>query len=165
MTTLVQYKSHPALVRCYYCERLPVVSVYNGPGIEVRVDGLLEVGIIKCEKMAHICCIVKRHLTMVVIQINAHPLGGVGGMYQVLLRVSAGFILAAAIALVPQHQSPETILWTQADLLLPVDGGQHHTQAPGCLGADLHLPVMSSGGEGFSAQDNVVAGEALWVVR
>lgn len=86
-------------------------------------------------------------------------------MYQVLLRVSAGFILAAAIALVPQHQSPETILWAQADLLLPVDGGQHHTEAPRRLGANLNLPVTSAGGEGFRAQDNVVAGEALRVVR
>lgn len=86
-------------------------------------------------------------------------------MYQVLLRVSAGFILAAAIAFVPQHQSPETVLWAQADLLLPVDGGQHHTEAPRRLGANLHLPVMSAGGEGFRAQDNVVAGEALRVVR
>lgn len=159
------YKSHLAPVWCYYCEWLLVVSVYNRPGIEIWVNGLLEVCVIKCEKMAHISCIIKRHLTMVVIQINAHPLGGFGRMYKVLLRVSAGFILAAAIVLVPQHQSPETVLWAQADLLLPVDGGQHHTEAPRCLRANLHLPVMSTGGEGFSAQDNVVAGEALRVVR
>lgn len=164
MTLVLQYKGHLAPVRCYYCEWLPVVSVYNGPGIEVRVNGLLEVCIIKCEKMAHICCIIKRHFTKVVIQINAHPLGGFGRMDQVLLRVGAGFILAAAIALVPQHQSPETVLWAQADGLLPIDGGQHHTEAPRCLGAHLHLPVMSAGGEGFGAQDNVVAGEALRVV-
>lgn len=141
------------------------MSVNNGPGIEIRVNGLLELCVIKCEKMAHICRVIKRHLTTVVIQINAHPLGRFGGMYQVLLRVGAGFILAAAVALVPQHQSPESALWTLADLLLPVDGGQHHTQAPCRLGANLHLPVMSARGEGFRAQDNVVAGEALLVVR
>lgn len=164
MTPVLQNKGHLAPVWCHYCEWLPVLSVYNRPGIEVGVNGLLEVCIIKREKVAHICCIIKCHLAMVVIQINAHPPGGFGRMYQVLLRVRAGFILAAAIALVPQHQSPETILGAQADLLLPVDGGQHHTEAPCYLGANLHLPVMFAGGEGFSAQDNVVAGEALRVV-
>lgn len=101
MAPVLQYKSHLAPVRRYYCERLLVMSIYNRPGIEVRVNGLLEVCIIKCEKMAHIRCIIKRHLTMVVIQINAHPLRGFGRIYQVLLKVSAGFVLAAAIALVP----------------------------------------------------------------
>lgn len=164
MIPVFEDKGHLAPVWCYYCERLPVVSVYNRPRIEVRVNRLLEVCIIKCEKMTHICCIIKRHLTKVVIQINTHPFGGFGRMYEVLLRVGAGFILAAAVALVPQHQSPETVLWAQADLLLPVDGGARHTEAPRCLGPNLHLPVMCAGGEGFSAQDNVVAGEALGVV-
>lgn len=164
MAPVLRHKRYLAPVWRYYRQRLLVVSVYNGPGVEVRVDGLLEFGVIKGEKVAHVCCVVERHLAAVVIQVDAHPLGGFAGVYQVLLRVGAGFVLAAAVAPVPQHQRPEAVLWAQADLLLPVHGGQDHAEAPRRLGADLHLPVMSAGGEGLRAQDDVVAGEAFRVV-
>lgn len=67
MAPVLQFNIHLAPVWHYDREGFPVVSVYNGPGIEIWVNGLLELCIIKCEKMAHICCIIKCHLTTVVI--------------------------------------------------------------------------------------------------
>lgn len=151
-------------VRRHDSERLPVVSVDDGPGVEVGKHRLLELCVGKSEKVAHVSCVVKGHLTAAAVQVNAHPSGRPGGIYQAVLRVGARLVLAGAIAVVPLAQGPEAVLGTQADLLLPVDRGPGHTQPPGRLGAHLHLPVVSAGGVGLRAQHDVVEGEALWVV-
>lgn len=114
--------------------------------------------------MAHVARVVKRHLAAAVIQVNAHPPGRPGGIYQAVLQVGARLVLASAVAVVPPAQRPEAVLWTEADLLLPVDGGPGHAQSPGRLGAHLHLPVVSAGGVGLRAQHDVVECEALRVV-
>lgn len=149
---------------CYYGERLPVVSIDNRPGIKVRENRLFKFCIIKSEKVAHVSCIVKRHLATTVVQEDPHPPGRFGWINQAVLWVGACFIFTGAIAVVPQHQGPEAVIWAQADLLLPVDGSHGHTQAPRSLGAHLHLPVVSARGKGLRAQHDVVASEALWVV-
>ena len=140
------------------------MSVDNGPGVEVREDWLLEFSIIEGEEVAHVSRIIKCHYPTAVVQIDPHPLGGFGGIYQALLCVGASFILAGAVTVVPQHQGPEAVFWAEADLLLPVDGGRGHAETPRCLRAHLHLPVVSARRVGISAQHDVVEGEALWVV-
>lgn len=151
-------------VRRNYGERLPVVSVDNWPGVEVGENGLLELCVVKCEEMAHVSSIIEGHFTTAVIQIDSHPTGGFGGIYQAVLQVGARFVLTGAVTVVPLHHGPKTVLWAKADLILPVDGGSGHAQTPGRLGAHIHLPVVSARGVGLRAQDDVVEGEALRVV-
>lgn len=151
-------------VRRHDGERLPVVPVDDRPWVEVGVNWLVELCVVKSEKVAHVSGVVERHLAAAVIQVNAHPPGRFGGIYQAVLRVGARLVLAGAVAVVPLAQGPEAVLGAEADLLLPVDGGPGHAQAPGHLGAHLHLPVVSAGGVGLRAQHDVVEGEALRVV-
>lgn len=140
------------------------MSVNNRPRVEVGENRLLELCVVKCEEMAHVSSIVEGHFTTAVIQIDSHPTGGFGGIYQAVLHVGARIVLTGAVTVVPLHQGPKTVLWAKADLILPIDGGPGHTQTPGRLGAHVHLPVVSARGVGLRAQDDVVEGEALWVV-
>lgn len=114
--------------------------------------------------MAHVSGIIEGHFTTAVIQIDSHPTGGFGGIYQAVLQVGARFVLTGAVTVVPLHHGPKTVLWAKADLILPVDRGPGHAQTPGRLGAHIHLPVVSARGVGLRTQDDVVEGEALWVV-
>lgn len=150
--------------RRYDGERLPVLPVDDWPGVEVGIKWLLKVCVVEGEEVSHVPSIIKRHLTTSIVQINPNILGGLWRMYQVLVRVGARLVLADAIAFVPPHQRPETVVWAEADLVLSVDGGPGYAQTPRRLAAHLHLPVVPARGEGFRAQDDVVAGEALGVV-
>lgn len=149
---------------CDYSERFLVSSIDDRPGVEVRENRLFEFCIGESEKMAHVFSIIKSYFTSSVVQVDPHPSRGLWRVDQAVVQVGACFILACAVASVPQHQSPETILRTEADLLLPVDGGVGHPKAPRRLAAHLHLPVVSARGEGFRAQDDVVAREAFGVI-
>lgn len=124
------------------------------PQPEIGVD--LGDGLLKCENVHTVLCVVKRHLVFVAVHFHPDPFWVVGELSQ-RSRTCKQLLL--------EVQTQEAVCQHWSHIFFLRDRGQSHAHSPGCVVTEVNVPGVCARADTLVAEDGSVWVKPLWDVR